>query len=447
MSIELLCPQWVVPVEPQSVVLADHTVAIENGLIVAIIPTEEALQRWPDAIRTPLPGHLLIPGLVNAHSHAAMSLLRGVADDLPLEKWLHDRIWPLEGRLLSPEFVYDGAVLAANEMLLGGITCFNDMYFFPEHTARAAHALGMRAMVGIVVFEFASAYGTGPDDYLRKGLRLRDQLRGDPRVGFTLAPHSPYAVSDESFRRIAVLAAELGLPVHCHLHETAFEVETSVREHGKRPIERLDQLGMLGPEFIAVHAVHLNDRDIDLLARHGASVAHCPHSNLKLGCGIAPTSRLIERGINVGIGTDGSASNNRLDLIEEARTASLLAKGSTGNASAWPAHQTLRAMTLAGARSIGMGETIGSIEPGKAADLVAIDLSSLQLSPVFDPVSQFIYAADRSAVTDVWIGGVAVVHKRQLCDTGAASAVAEVAAKCRLWHNRIDEILLAGRGG
>ena len=445
MSVELLCAQWVVPVEPASVVLTDHTVAIEDGRILAIEPTVQARQRWPDAPRTLLPGQMLLPGLVNLHSHAAMSLLRGAADDLPLQQWLADRIWPIEGKLMSPEFVFDGALLAAYEMLRGGITCFNDMYFFPEQTVRAATALGMRTTVGIIVFEFHSAYGSGPDDYLRKGLELRDRLRDDPMVGFTLAPHAPYTVSDASFRRIASIAAELGVPVHCHVHETAFEVQASLREHGKRPLARLDELGILGPELIAVHAVHLNDDDIDALARNGASVAHCPHSNLKLACGIAPAASLVERGVNVGIGTDGSASNNRLDLIGEARTASLLAKGISGNAAAWPAHQTLRAMTINGARALGLGDRIGSIEAGKAADLIAVDLSAVEHIPVFDPVSQFVYAADRQCVSTVWINGIAVVHKRQLVDANAASLVAEVAARGRLWHNRAGEILSFSR--
>lgn len=443
---ELLCAQWVIPVEPLNVVLDDHTVAVEHGRIVAVLPTEQAVERWPQARRTVLAGKALIPGLVNLHSHAAMSILRGAADDLPLERWLNDRIWPLEGKLIGPEFVYDGAVLAAREMLLGGVTCFNDMYFFPEQTARAARLLGMRATLGIVVFEFPSAYGSGPADYIRKGLELRDACRDEPLLRFALAPHAPYTVSDQSFVRVASLAAELGLPVHTHLHETAFEVAESLRQFGKRPLRRLHDLGLVGPELIAVHAVHLDDSDIDLLAQAGASVAHCPHSNLKLASGIAPLAALSRKNVNVGIGTDGSASNNRLDLFAEARTAALLAKGASGDATVWPAHNTLRAMTLGGALALGLGDDIGSIEVGKCADLVAVDLSDSQFQPVYDADSHLIYAAGRETVSEVWINGKLVVSMRQLVGSEAASEVAEVAARSRLWHNRVGEILSASRG-
>lgn len=442
---ELLRAQWVIPVNPVNVVLTEHTVAISQGNIVAVLPNSEALQRWPTATRTELPGKALIPGLVNLHSHAAMSLLRGTGDDMPLERWLSERIWPLESQLVGPEFVYDGALLAAHEMLLGGITCFNDMYFFPEQCARAALALGMRATLGIVVFEFPSAYGSGPDEYLRKGLELRDSMRDQNLIRFALAPHAPYSVSDQSFRRVASLAAELGLPIHTHLHETAFEIQESVKQYGKRPLQRLMELGLVGPDLIAVHAVHLDRADIDLLAESGASVAHCPHSNLKLASGMSPVAELARRGVNVGIGTDGSASNNRLDLFSEARTAALLAKGTSGDATVWPAHHTLRAATLAGAQALGLGDRIGSIEPGKAADLVTVDLSGIHLQPVIDADSHLIYAAGREAVSEVWINGNLVVNMRQLVASEAASAVAEVAARSRLWHNRVGEFLSASR--
>jgi 5-methylthioadenosine/S-adenosylhomocysteine deaminase len=441
MSVELLCPQWIVPVVPADTVLDDHAVALEGERILAVLPRAEAFARWPQARRTELPGQVLIPGLVNLHTHAAMALLRGVGDDLPLQQWLQHRIWPIEAALMSPEFVFDGSVLAAQEMLRGGITCFNDMYFFPEQTARAALALGMRAQVGIIVIEFPSVYGSGPADYLSKGLQARDHLREEPLIGFTLSPHAPYTVSDDSFRRVASLSAELGLPIHCHLHETAFEIEDSLRQHGRRPLERLVDLGLVGPELIAVHAVHLSPGDIECLAQRGASVAHCPHSNLKLASGIAPVAALRANGVGVGIGTDGSASNNRLDLLGEGRTAALLAKAASGDASACPAHAMLRAMTLDGARALGLADTIGSIEPGKFADMVSVDLGTDDLAPVYDPVSQLIYAAGRDAVDRVWVSGSLVVSKRQLTRPTAAGLVSEVVARSGLWHNRIGEIV------
>ncbi|GAA4407216.1 TRZ/ATZ family hydrolase [Quisquiliibacterium transsilvanicum] len=443
---QLICPEWIAPVAPEPRVLAGHAVLVEGDRIAGLMPADQARALHPSAPCTELPGHLLVPGLVNLHTHAPMSLLRGVGDDLPLQAWLEQRIWPLEARLMSPEFVYDGALLACAEMALGGVTCFNDMYFFPEQVAAAASLVGMRAALGIIVIEFPSAYGSGAADYLRKGLELRDRLRDDPLFSFCLAPHAPYTVSDESFTRVARLSGETGMPVHCHLHETAAEIAESEARFGRRPLRRLADLGLLGPELIAVHAVHMDDSDLALLAAHGASVAHCPHSNLKLASGIARTARMRELGINVGIGTDGAASNNRLDLLQEGRTAALLAKGASRDATAWPAHEVLHAMTLGGARALGLADRIGSIEAGKAADLVAVDLSMLQTAPVFDPVSQLVYAAGREQVSEVWIAGQPVVHKRQFAESEVRSRVSEVVGRVRLWHNRISEILPVGPG-
>ncbi len=437
----LIVPRWIAPVEPESVVLEGHAVVVRDGRVDAVLPAAEALRRHPDAPTTRLPGHLLIPGLVNLHSHAAMSLLRGAADDLPLERWLRERIWPLEAGLVSDAFVHDGTVLACREMLRGGITTFSDMYFFPEAAARAALSMGMRAMLGIIVLDFPSAYGSGPGDYLAKGFALRDALRHEPTIGFTLAPHAPYTVSDDAFREVAKLSAELQLPVHVHLHETAAEVAEHEARHGVRPLARLERLGLLGPELIAVHAVHLLDAEIRMLAERGASVAHCPHSNLKLGSGIAPVARMLDAGVVVGLGTDGSASNNRLDLLLEARTASLLAKGSSGDAAAFGAHRALRAATLEGARALGLDASIGSIAPGKWADLVAVDLSDPDLQPVHDPVAQLIFSAGREQVTDVWVGGEPVVVRRQMAAGRASDTVSDVLARYVVWHNRLGKIV------
>jgi 5-methylthioadenosine/S-adenosylhomocysteine deaminase len=437
----LILPRWIAPVEPEATVLVDHAVVVRDGRIEALLPADEAARRHPDAPATRLPGHLLVPGLVNLHSHAAMSLLRGVADDLPLERWLRERIWPLEAGLVSDAFVHDGTVLACREMLRGGVTTFSDMYFFPEATARAALSMGMRAVVGLIVLDFPSAYASGPGDYLGKGLALRDALRHEPTVGFTLAPHAPYTVSDDAFREVAKLSAELQLPVHVHVHETAAEVAEHEARHGMRPLARLARLGLVGPELIAVHAVHLLEAEIRMLAERGAAVAHCPHSNLKLGSGIAPVARMLEAGVVVGLGTDGSASNNRLDLLLEARTASLLAKGSSGNAAAFGAHRALRAATLDGARALGLQGAIGSIVPGKWADLVAIDLSEPDLQPVHDPVAQLIFAGGREQVTDVWIAGEPVVARRQMVAGRATDTVSDVLARYVVWHNRLGKIV------
>ncbi len=453
-STVLLAPQWIAPVAAprnppdgaedgteDGSVLVDHAVVVEGDRIAALLPAAEARQRYPQARIVALPGHLLAPGFVNLHTHAAMALLRGVGDDLPLHRWLQQRIWPLEAKLVGAPFVRDGALLALHEMLMGGVTCVNDMYFFPEAAIESALLLGMRSVHGVIVIDFASAYASDAGDYLRKGLELRDRMRDEPLVGFCLAPHAPYTVGDAPLRQIAMLARELGLPIHTHVHETEEEVRESVQRHGMRPLERLAALGLVGPELIAVHAVHLDDNDLRLLADSGASVAHCPHSNLKLASGIAPAARMHELGICVGIGTDGSASNNRLDLLAEARTAALLAKGRSGNAEAWPAARTLRALTLDAARALGLDDRIGSIEPGKQADLVAVDLSAAELAPVFDPISHLIYGCGREHVQHVWVAGRHVVDRRQLSDANVRLQITEVVARTAVWHNRIGEIL------
>ena len=413
--------------------LEDHCVALSGGLIEAVLPRAEGLARFPSHSRIDLPAHALIPGLVNAHTHAAMTLMRGLADDLPLMRWLEDHIWPAETKHVSPEFVRDGTLLACAEMLRGGVTCFNDMYFFPEAALEAALAAGMRSAHGMIVIDFPSAYGADADDYLAKGLALRDRFRDHPLASFCLAPHAPYTVSDATFRKIATIAAEVDVPVHIHVHETAAEIERSVTEHGMRPLARLDRLGLVGPSLIAVHAVHLEDEEIALLARHGASVAHCPSSNLKLASGFAPVARMAAAGVNVAIGTDGAASNNRLDVLGETRLAALLAKAVAADAGALPAHAALHAATLGGARALGLDSRIGSIAPGKAADLVALRYDEPALEPCYDPVSQLVYAAGREHVSDVWVAGRRLVSDGNLEN----SAFSGLKAPIKLCQNKL----------
>jgi 5-methylthioadenosine/S-adenosylhomocysteine deaminase len=437
----LIRARWVLPIVPRGAMLAEHSVAIESGRIVAIVPSATALERFDPARQVELPHHALLPGLVNAHAHAAMNLLRGAGDDLPLGRWLNERIWPLEGALVSERFVYDGARQAAAEMLRAGITCCNDMYFFPAAAAQAFSELGLRSVIGLIALEFASAYASDADDYLRKGLEARDRLREDPLVSFTLAPHAPYTVSDATLSRIAVLAEELDLPIHMHVHETAAEVEESVRQHGARPLARLDRLGLVNERLLAVHAVHLQADEIGLLARRGASVAHCPASNLKLASGTAPVAALLREGVGVAIGTDGAASNNRLDLFEEMRLAALLAKGAAQDAAVLPAWQALECATLGAARALGLGSRIGSIEAGKRADLIAVDLSGLETQPCYDVASQLVYCTGREHVEHAWVDGRRVLAQRRLVRDGAEVDLAPIGAASAHWQSQVQRLL------
>jgi 5-methylthioadenosine/S-adenosylhomocysteine deaminase len=410
---------------------------VRDGVIEAVLRAEQARERFGAYEVVELDQHVLIPGLVNAHTHAAMTLMRGLADDLPLMRWLEDHIWPAEKRHVSADFVRDGTLLACAEMLRGGITCFNDMYFFPEAALESALAAGMRSAHGVIVIEFPSAYAADAADYLRKGLELRDRYRDEPLASFCLAPHAPYTVSDETLRKVATLANELDLPVHIHLHETRDEIDRSLAEHGVRPLERLARLGVLGPNLIAVHAVHLEPSEIALLARHGASIAHCPSSNLKLASGFAPIGAAQAAGINVALGTDGAASNNRLDMFQEMRTAALLAKAVARDPQALPAHAALRAATLGGAQAIGLADKTGSIVPGKAADLVALAMEGPELEPCFDPVSHLVYAAGREHVTHVWVAGEARVLEGKLLGKLQNEARSGLDTRVQLWQNAL----------
>ncbi|MBU1265504.1 MAG: amidohydrolase family protein, partial [Gammaproteobacteria bacterium] len=312
------------------------------------------------------------------------------------------------------------------------ITTCNDMYFFPKAAGEAFLQAGMRATLGMIVLEFPSAYASDADDYLAKGLALRDELKDEPLLSFAFAPHAPYTIADATFGRINTLAEQLGLPIHTHIHETADEIQDSLKQYGLRPLERLARLGLLGPNFIGVHAIHVNDAETELLAQHGCHVAHCPSSGLKLASGIAPVTRLMAAGVNLGFGTDGAASNNRLDLFGEMRLAALLAKGASGDAAALPAAAALKAATLDAARALNLDSRIGSIVPGKRADLVAVDLHALSSQPVFDPVSHLVYVAGREHVTHVWVDGTLKLNNRCLVDLDPD----DLAARAAYWRSK-----------
>ena len=433
-SIDLLIEaRWVVPVEPHAVVLENHAVAIDGERIVALLPIDEARATYAPRERVELGEHALIPGLVNSHTHNPMTLLRGLADDLPLMVWLQQHIWPAEARVIGPEFVRDGVELAVAEMLRGGTTCANENYFFPDVIGATYRKLGFRAVVGLPVIQFPTAWANSQDEYFARAGEVHDSFRGDPLVSTAFAPHAPYTVSDESFERIRLQSDQLDIPVHLHLHETAHEIEEEKKKSGLRPFQRLQRLGLVNDRLIAVHMTQVTEGEIAACASAGVSVVHCPESNLKLASGFCPAEQFRRAGANLAIGTDGCASNNDLDMFGEMRTAAQLAKAVAQDAAAFDAAFALRAATLNGARAIGLEARIGSIEPGKQADLAAVRLSDLETQPLFHVASQLVYACSRQQVTDVWIAGHRKLAARELIDMDTAA----ILARARAWRERI----------
>jgi len=429
----LLHPQWIVPVVDAESTLTNHSLAVAGGRIRALSPTPEARADIQAAQELELPGHVLIPGLINAHTHSPMVLLRGLAEDLPLMTWLNEHIWPAEQRWVDPEFVRAGTRLAALEMLKSGTICFNDMYFFAEVTAKAAADAGMRAVVGMILVDFSTRFADTPEEYLRKGLALHDHYRDHALIRTAFAPHATYSVSDGPFERIRTLSNELDVPLHIHLHEARDEVIHSLRDHGERPLARLERLGLLGPNLVAVHMTQLEESEIMALARANAHVVHCPESNLKLTSGFCPVAQLLAAGVNVALGTDGAASNNDLDMMGEIQTAVLLGKGVASSPAALPAYTALRMATLNGARALGIDTETGSLEVGKSADIVALDLRDPDTEPVYNPVSQIVYAAGRDQVRQVWVAG------RHLIRDGEPTTLdpAAILDEAREWGARI----------
>jgi len=430
----MILPEWIIPVEPEGAVLEGHALVIDAGRIVALQPTEEACRDWKPELTIERPGHALFPGFVNAHTHSPMALFRGIADDMALEDWLGQHIWPAEVRWVSEDFVRDGVELAMVEMLRGGTTCFADMYFFPDVIAERAAELKMRACVGMIVIDLETVWAKDFEEYLSKGVRVHDQYREHPLVSTMFAPHSTYMVSDTNLEHLRTLADELDVPVQTHVHETAVEVAESVSKHGERPLKRLDNIGMLNPLLAAVHMTQLNATEIKRLAAKGVSVIHCPESNLKLASGFCPVANLIDGGINVALGTDGAASNNDLDMLGEMRTAALLAKGVAGDAAVLSAPAALSMATINGARALGLSQETGSLIAGKWADLCCVDLDRPATQPMFNPISQLVYAACRDQVTDTWVAGKQLLNQGELSDIDEAA----IMARARGWQKRIS---------
>lgn len=431
----LICGRWVIPVEPDGVVHEHYAIAVADRKVLDLLPVSDATQKYQAAEVHHLDNHALIPGLINSHTHAAMALFRGIADDLPLMEWLNDHIWPAEQKWISTEFIEDGSRLAIAEMLRGGTTCFNDMYFFPDHTAEIAMEAGIRAVIGLIMLDFPTTWAKDPEEYLEKGEHVHDRFKHSPLIQTAFAPHAPYTVSDGPLQRIGTIAEELDVQIHMHVHETESEVGQSIEQHGKRPLQRLNELGLVSNRLVAVHMTQLNDAEIDLAAKFGVNIIHCPESNLKLASGYCPVAGLLKSGINVAIGTDGAASNNDLDMIGEMRTTALLAKGVARDTSAVPAHTALQMATINGAKALGIDSFTGSLSTGKEADIVAIDLDRLETQPLYDPVSQIVYSSSRNQVTDVWVGGKQVLKNRDLTTINEE----QVRQKAKFWQEKLKE--------
>jgi 5-methylthioadenosine/S-adenosylhomocysteine deaminase len=429
----LLHPDWIVPVVPRGVVLEKHSLAISGGQIRQILPRAQARDLTASK-ELELPGQALMPGLVNLHGHAAMSLLRGFADDLPLMPWLEQHIWPAEGKYVSEAFVRDGTELAIAEMIRSGTTTFSDMYFFPDACAEVAIATGIRCQIVFPILDFPTAWARDADEYISKGLRLRDELKHQSLISIGFGPHAPYTVSRPNLQKVATLASELDVPIQIHLHETAAEVLAAVEAHGERPLDMLNAIGLLGPRTQCVHMTDLGDQDISLLAATGAHVVHCPESNMKLASGACPTARLLDKGVNVALGTDGAASNNDLNMFGEMQSAAMLGKLTAGDASTLPAADSLYMATMGGARAMGMDEKIGSLEVGKQADLIAVDLSGPECQPLYNPLSQLVYACNGSQVSHTWVAGEALMQDGLLTRINTNELLARTAS----WQQKIS---------
>lgn len=429
----LIYAGWVIPVEPENVVHEQHAIAIQDGKIVEVLPSSEAVRKYSARITHRLTTHLLMPGLINSHTHAAMNLFRGFADDIHFTEWLNERIWPAERAHVNREFIADGTRLAIAEMLRGGITCFNDMYLFPDVVGNVAEQAGIRAILGLIIIELPTAYAQNAEEYITKAREVHDIYHNHPLIKTALAPHAPYTVSDASLTSAQAMAEEFDNPIHIHLHETSGEIEDSIDKHGERPLARLQKLGLLSSRLMGVHLTQLKNDEINLLANHDVTVVHCPESNLKLASGMCPISKLHKAGVNIALGTDGAASNDDLDILGEMRTAALLGKGISKDATSIPASTAISMATLNGAKALGIDHLTGSLVSGKSADLIAINMLDIETQPIYNPLSQLVYAVGRDKVTDVWVAGKHLLKSRTLTSLD----IHDIKAKTYLWRDKI----------
>jgi len=429
----IICGSHVLTMNLKLESFAEGAVAVKGTSIVEVGKSDELLRKYPEARIIQGSNNVLLPGLINTHCHAAMVFFRGLADDLPLKEWLEKHIWPAEARWLTPEFVYDASELACLEMLKAGITSYNDMYFFGDSTARATKAMGMRASLGTGIIDFPTVAASTLDEYLANAEKFIGNWKGDDLISPCLAPHGAHTCGPETLKRSKKLAERLDVQLHMHLSETRWEVEEIMSKHGRRPVKYLDSIGFLDDRLVAAHCVHLDDAEIDLIAKKSVSVAHCVESNLKLASGIAPVPQMLKAGVRVTFGTDGAASNNDLNILSEMSTAAKLHKTIAQDPTVLDSKTALLMSTRLGAEALRLGDKIGSIEKGKAADIISINLRKPHLSPMYDIYSHIVYSAMASDVETVIVGGNILIQNGSHIN-GREDSIMQKASE---WQSRI----------
>lgn len=427
--------QWIITCEEKNQILNQHALVIHEGIIQAILPSKDVKNHYQATVTHDYSSHAIIPGLINSHTHLGMSYLRGIADDLALMNWLNHYIWPAEKKFVSASFVYDGTSLGIAELIRSGTTCFNEMYFFMNDTARATEKAGIRGLIGMTVINFPTNWAKNFDEEIHKGIEFLETFKNHPLIGMTVAPHAIYTVPEEPLLRIKEIAEDYHLKINMHVNETADEIKQSLAKTGLTPLKRLERVGLISERLIAIHMTQVDEEDFEILKNGKPNIVHCPLSNMKLASGTCPVSKLQALGLNVALGTDSSASNNDLNMISEMRFAAMLAKHMDQDPESLSAEKILKMATINGAKALGIDHITGSLKQGKSADFAAINLDELESLPLYHPLSQIIYAVSRYQVEHVWVAGKQLMKNRELLTLDEK----ELKAKANEWGKKIND--------
>lgn len=430
---QIIHARWLITCEDNNQTLENHALVIDKGIIKDILPSKQATERYTATDVQHFNTDAVMPGFINSHTHIAMNFFRGLADDLALMDWLNHHIWPAERQWVDDEFVFDASQFAMAEMIRSGTTCFNDMYFFLQATAKAAHIAGVRAHIGMTVIDFPTKWAQTTDEYFARGLEFLNEYKSHERITATLAPHAIYTVAEPTLLRVKQVAEDHDLRINMHIHETDEEVNQSIAQTGLRPLRRLQNIDFISPRLIAIHMAQINDEDLDIIQSGKPQIVHCPESNMKLASGTRAIIDFQQRGLNVALGTDGAASNNDLNMIGEMRSAAFLGKLETRNPLAVSAPEAMKLATINGARALGIEHVTGSLTIGKAADFIVMNLDEIETLPIYHPTSQIVYAAARNQVTDVWVAGKQLMKNRELLTLDEKA----LKAKARTWAEKI----------